>query len=184
MTSTDKPTKAEIAAAYNQTLPDIIAPNLNIVFCGINPSLYSAAVSHHFARPGNRFWKTLHAAGFTDRVFSPSEDRTLPQLGYGLTNIVPRATARADELNPEELILGQQQLAAKMQQYQPKYLAILGISAYRTAFNQPKAKLGHQNVSIDHTRLWVLPNPSGLNAHYQLDGLARVYAELFLAATT
>jgi double-stranded uracil-DNA glycosylase len=182
MTSIYKPTKAEIAAAYNQTLPDIIAFNLKVVFCGINPSLYSAAVSHHFARPGNRFWKTLHAAQFTDRLLSPFEDRSLPKHGYGLTNIVPRATARADELDSEELVLGQQQLAAKMEKYQPMFLAVLGISAYRVAFNQPKARMGLQKETISGTAIWVLPNPSGLNAHYQLDGLKRVYEELWFAA--
>ena len=183
MTSIYKPTKLEIAAAYNQTLPDIIDSNLKVVFCGINPSLYSAAVSHHFARPGNRFWKTLHAAGFTEKLMSPFEDRSLLNRGYGLTNIVPRATARADELSADELVLGQQELTAKMQQYQPKFLAVLGISAYRVAFDQPKAKMGLQPGAIADTAIWVLPNPSGLNAHYQLDGLKRVYEELRLVAS-
>ncbi len=182
MTSIYKPTKAEIYAAYNQTLPDIIAPNIDVLFCGINPSLYSAAVGHHFARPGNRFWKTLYAAGFTDRLLSPFEDQTLLQRGYGLTNLAPRATARADELDSQELLIGHEQLAAKIEHYQPRFLAILGISAYRTAFSQPKAVMGCQNHTIADTIVWVLPNPSGLNAHYQLDGLKRVYEELAIAA--
>lgn len=175
-----KPTKEEIQAAYGRTVPDIIAPNLNVLFCGINPSLYSAAVGHHFARPGNRFWRSLHAAGYTERVLSPFEDRDLLEFGYGLTNIVDRATARADELKAEELILGQQQLTVKIQQYQPQFLAILGISAYRTAFNRPKAVIGRQAELSSSATIWVLPNPSGLNAHYQIADLTRVYRELLL----
>lgn len=181
MTSVRKPTKDEIRAAVGTTVPDIIAPNLHILFCGINPSLYSAAVGHHFARPGNRFWPTLHGAGFSERLLSPFEDRNLLQLGYGLTNIVERATARADELNPEELLIGQQQLAAKVQHYRPRFLAVLGIGAYRTAFNQRKAVMGRQNDSLHGAIIWVLPNPSGLNAHYQLQDLKRAYRELLLA---
>lgn len=175
-----KPTVAEIQAAADRTVPDIIAPNLNILFCGINPSLYSAAVGHHFARPGNRFWRSLHAAGYTERVLSPFEDRELLKFGYGLTNICDRATARADELKAAELIQGQQQLANKIEQYQPQFLAILGISAYRTAFNRPKATMGRQAELLSGATIWVLPNPSGLNAHYQLADLTRVYRELLL----
>ena len=176
-----KPTLEEIRAATGKTVPDIIAPDLHILFCGINPSLYSAAVGHHFARPGNRFWRSLYAAGFTERLLAPFEDRDLVQFGYGLTNIVDRATARADELDAEELVIGQQQLVAKVQHYRPQCLAILGISAYRTAFNRPKAVMGKQNESLDGAIVWVLPNPSGLNAHYQLEDLKRVYRELLVA---
>ena len=176
-----KPTLEEIRAATGKTVPDIIAPNLHILFCGINPSLYSAAVGHHFARPGNRFWRSLYAAGFTDRLLSPFEDRDLLQFGYGLTNIVDRSSARADELDAEELIIGQQQLAAKVQHYRPQCLAVLGIGAYRTAFNRPKAVMGRQDESLDGAIVWVLPNPSGLNAHYQLEDLKRVYRELLVA---
>jgi len=152
-----------------------------VLFCGINPSLYSAAVGHHFARPGNRFWKTLHAAGFTDRLLAPVEDRSLLERCYGLTNIVDRATARADELSPEELVTGQNQLAAKVEQYQPQFLAILGVSAYRTAFNRPKSAMGLQSEVLQTTKIWILPNPSGLNAHYQLKDLQQVYRELLNA---
>lgn len=176
-----KPTSAEILAATGTTVPDIIAPNLNVLFCGINPSLYSAAVGHHFARPGNRFWKSLYAAGFTPRLLAPFEDRELLSFGYGLTNIVDRATARADQLEPEELVEGQEQLAIKIKHYQPQFLAILGISAYRTAFNRPKAVIGRQAETLHNATVWVLPNPSGLNAHYQLDDLKRVYRELLVA---
>ncbi len=176
-----KPTLEEIRAAHGKTIPDIIAPDLRVLFCGINPSLYSAAVGHHFARPGNRFWRSLHTAGFTERLLSPFEDGDLLQFGYGLTNIVDRATARADELDAQELVTGQQQLAAKVQHYRPRFLAVLGISAYRTAFNRPKAIMGKQDESLDSAIIWVLPNPSGLNAHYQLEDLKRVYRELLVA---
>ncbi len=183
MPSIYKPTKAEVQSAYNTTLPDIIAPNLNILFSGINPSLYSAAVGHHFARPGNRFWKAIHLAGFTDRLLSPFEDQSLLDRGFGLTNLAERATARADELTAEDLSIGHQNLAAKIEQYQPKYLAVLGVSAYRTAFKQPKAQMGLQKEPLLNTEIWVLPNPSGLNAHYQLKDLAEVYQALYLFAT-
>jgi TDG/mug DNA glycosylase family protein len=172
-----KPTPDEIQAAVNQTVPDVIAPNLQVLFCGINPSLYSAVVGHHFARPGNRFWRSLHAAGFTHRLFSPAEDRALIPLGYGITNIVDRATATADQLSSEELVLGGQQLAAKARQYTPRVIAILGISAYRTAFKQPKATIG-EAAALEDARLWVLPNPSGLNAHYQIQDLAECYQQM------
>ena len=176
-----KPTLEEIRAATGKTVPDIIAPDLHILFCGINPSLYSAAVGHHFARPGNRFWRSLYAAGFTERLLAPFEDRDLVQFGYGLTNIVDRSSARADELDAEELVIGQRQLSAKVQHYRPQCLAVLGIGAYRTAFNRPKAVMGKQNESLDGAIVWVLPNPSGLNAHYQLEDLKRVYRELLVA---
>lgn len=179
-----KPTLTEIRAATGNTVPDIIAPGLRVLFCGINPSLYSAAVGHHFARPGNRFWRTLQAAGFTERLLTPSEDSNLLQFGYGLTNIVERATARADELDSQELVAGQQQLLAKVQHYQPQFLAILGIGAYRTAFHRPQAIVGRQNEFLSSAALWVLPNPSGLNAHYQLADLQRVYQELLFAIKT
>ncbi|MBE9011375.1 G/U mismatch-specific DNA glycosylase [Pseudanabaenaceae cyanobacterium LEGE 13415] len=183
MTSIYKPTRAEVLAAYNTTLPDVIAPNLKILFSGINPSLYSAAVGHHFARPGNRFWKAIHLAGFTERLLSPFEDRTLLDRGFGLTNLAARATARADELTDEDLSIGHQALAEKIEHYQPKFLAVLGVSAYRTAFRQPKARMGLQEKPLFDTTIWVLPNPSGLNAHYQLNDLAEVYRELYSFAT-
>ena len=173
-----KPSKAEIKAAYNKEVPDIIAPDLKILFCGINASLYSAAVGHHFARPGNRFWKALHQAGFTERLLHPVEDQRLLQQGYGLTNIVARATARADELDHIEFQRGYQDLSNKVAKFRPRYLAILGITAYRIAFAQPKAKVGSQSGRLHDAQIWVLPNPSGLNAHYQIHDLARVYGAL------
>lgn len=173
-----KPTKSEIQNAYGGAISDIIDYDLRVLFCGINPSLYSVAVGHHFARPGNRFWATLFAAGFTDRLYSPSEDRDLLKLGYGLTNVASCATARADELAPEELIAGHMELAQKVQRYRPKCLAVLGVSAYRVAFNQPKAAIGQQKDLFHGALLWVLPNPSGLNAHYQIDDLKLIYQQL------
>ena len=174
-----KPTKAEIAASEGKTVPDIIAPNLQVLFCGINPSLYSAATGQHFARPGNRFWPTLYNAGFTDRVLAPHEGELLLQQGYGVTNVVDRATTGEKDLSTEEIIAGGQVLERKVQKFQPRVLAVLGIGAYRKAFRRRKAVLGRQPECMDNALLWVLPNPSGLNAHYQLPDLARVYGELF-----
>jgi TDG/mug DNA glycosylase family protein len=184
MTYSRKPTKAEILASAGKTVPDIIAPNLRVLFCGINPGLYSGATGNHFARPGNRFWPTLYAAGFTDRVLHPTEERELLARGCGITNLVQRATATADELTADELIAGGQRLAAKVEHYRPRFLAVLGITAYRTAFGRRKAVLGRQDGQIGGTTLWILPNPSGLNAHYQLAGLADVFRELRVAAET
>ncbi|WP_165073128.1 G/U mismatch-specific DNA glycosylase [Paludisphaera rhizosphaerae] len=173
-----RPTREEVAAAYGKTLPDLIAPDLDILFCGINPSLYSAAVGHHFARPGNRFWPTLHAAGFTDRLLHPSEQRQLLGLGLGITNLVARATAAADELTTEELVAGGEILEAKIRRYHPAFVAVLGVTAYRSAFGRRHATLGRQPDALAGARLWVLPNPSGLNAHYQLPDLAHAFGRL------
>lgn len=180
MTARPKPTQADLLAAVNKTIPDIIGPGLSILFCGINPGLYSGYTGHHFARPGNRFWPTLYAAGFTDRLLKPSEQAELLSRGYGITNLVERATATAAELTVAELLAGGQQLLAKVQHYQPKMLAVLGISAYRTAFQRPHAQLGEQAAGMGPARLWVLPNPSGLNAHYTPADLARVFREFRL----
>ena len=173
-----KPTPEEIRAAANKTVRDVIAPNLTVLFCGINPGLYTAAVGHHFARPGNRFWPTLHAAGFTPRLLAPHEARLLLDYGYGITNLVARASVAADELTPEELEAGGRRLRAKVRRYRPRCLAVLGMGAYRSAFGRPKAPLGRQAEQWGETRLWVLPNPSGLNASYQRAALARLFAEM------
>lgn len=173
-----KPTREQLLAAREKTVRDVIAPNLRVLFCGINPGLYTAAVGHHFARPGNRFWPALHAGGFTDRVLSPFDERELLQNGYGITNVVQRTTASADELTKEEIIAGGEQLKAKVLRYRPRVLAVLGVGAYRTAFKQPKATIGRQRETIGNTVLWVLPNPSGLNANYQAADLARLFREL------
>lgn len=159
-------------------MPDVIAPGLRVLFCGINPGLYTAAVGHHFARPGNRFWPALFASGFTDRLVSPFDERELLLQGFGITNVVMRATATADQLTREELKAGGKRLRAKVRGYKPAYLAVLGLGAYRAAWNQPKAVIGRQDQKIDETVVWVLPNPSGLNAHYQANDLALVFKEL------
>lgn len=173
-----KPTKEEVAAAAGKTIPDVIAPGLDVLFCGINPGLYTAAVGHHFGRPGNRFWPVLHRAGFTPRLFDPSEQRELLPLGYGITNLVARATAAADELDDGELVAGAKILQRKVRRYAPRYLAVVGIQAYRTAFARPRAKLGLQDEPIAAARIWVLPNPSGLNAHYRPEELVALFREL------
>src|SRR4051794_605633 len=167
-----RPTREQLLAAHGKSVPDLIAPNLKVLFCGINPGLYSGAVRHHFARPGNRFWPTLHQAGFTPRVLSAFEDGDLPQYGLGITNLVSRATATAAELTPEELVQGGRTLTRKVRRWRPAVVAVIGVSAYRTAFSRPKAVIGLQPERIGEALLWVLPNPSGLNAHYQLPELA------------
>ncbi len=178
MTRPWKPTKEQLLAATGKTVRDVIAPDLRVLFCGINPGLYTAAVGHHFARPGNRFWPALYAGGFTSRILSPFEERELLKSGYGITNVVPRTTASADMLTKEEIVTGGKRLRAKVLRYRPRILAILGVGAYRTAFNQPKASVGRQQDRIDETVLWVLPNPSGLNANYQAADLARLFRDL------
>lgn len=181
MPSEHRPTREEILAARNGTVPDVIAPGLRVLFCGINPSLYSAAVGHHFARPGNRFWPTLYAAGMTPRRLAPHEERELLTYGYGITNIVPRATAAADELDADEFVKGARQLEVKVARYRPALVAVLGLGAYRTAFARPRAAIGRQTETLASAALWVLPNPSGLNANYQLDDLARLFRAMHQA---
>jgi len=173
-----KPTKDQLLAATSKTVRDVIAPDLRVLFCGINPGLYTAAVGHHFARPGNRFWPALHAGGFTERILSPFEELELLRAGYGITNVVRRTTATADLLTKAEILEGGKQLTRKVFRYRPRVLAILGLGAYRVAFNQPKACVGHQDQMIGNTTLWVLPNPSGLNANYQAKDLALLFREL------
>lgn len=173
-----KPTREQILAAERKTVRDVIAPDLCILFSGINPGLYTAAVGHHFARPGNRFWKALHDAEFTERLLSPFEEDELLKRGYGVTNIVARATATADLLTREEIVQGGKRLRSKVRRYRPQILAILGLGAYRFAFNQPKAIVGRQESKMNDTIVWVLPNPSGLNANYQQKDLARLFREL------
>ena len=178
MSASRRPTKEALLAARDTTVPDLIAPGLRVLFCGINPSLYTAVVGHHFARPGNRFWPALHAAGLTPRRLDPSEQDELLRLGCGITNVVDRATASADELTAEELARGGRRLEAKVRRYHPQVVAVLGLGAYRAAFGRPKAKLGLQPETLAGARLWVLPNPSGLNAHYQVADLGRLYGEM------
>jgi double-stranded uracil-DNA glycosylase len=177
-----KPTRQQLAAALDRKVPDIIEPGLRVLFCGINPGLYSAAVGHHFARPGNRFWPALQAGGFTDRLLSPFEERQILLYGCGITNIVDRASASADDLTPDELHRGARRVGKKVRQYRPRFVAFLGVTAYRTAFCRTHAKLGSQPDSLGDSCIWLLPNPSGLNAHYQPRELARLFGELRQAA--
>lgn len=173
-----RPNRAQLLAAAGKRVPDIIAPHLRVLFCGINPGLYSGATGHHFARPGNRFWRTLHGAGFTGRLLSPWEERELLKHHCGVTNLVARATASADELGAAELVAGRRRLLSKAKRYAPTSVAVLGIGAYRTAFAQEAASLGRQPEKFGDAVLWVLPNPSGLNAHYQLVELVALFREL------
>jgi TDG/mug DNA glycosylase family protein len=173
-----RPTRAQLDAASGRTVPDVVAPRLEVVFCGINPGLYSAAVQHHFARPGNRFWRTLHASGFTDRLLTPFEETELLGVGTGITNLVARATATAAELHADELRRGARLLEHKVRRWRPRCVAVLGLGAYRVAFDRPRAAIGPQPERLAGARLWLLPNPSGLNAHHRPDDLAVLFGEL------
>jgi double-stranded uracil-DNA glycosylase len=173
-----RPTRAQLEAARDRTIPDVLADGLRVVFVGINPGLYSGAVGHHFARPGNRFWKALHGSGFTEHGWSPFDDADLVTIGLGITNLVDRTTASAAELKADELREGRGRLEEKVARHRPSSVAILGITAYRTGFDRRGAELGPQDEALAGSRLWVLPNPSGLNAHHQVDDLIRRFAAL------
>lgn len=173
-----RPTRDDLLAAKGRRIPDVIADDLRVLFCGINPSLYSAAVGHHFARPGNRFWKTIHRAGFTPRLFAPEEDRSLLNLGLGLTNVFWEASATAAELTQANYRAGASALKRKLTRYRPRVIAFLGITAYRLVSGNASAVIGAQPEALAGSRVWALPNPSGLNAHYQLAALIDVYAAL------
>jgi double-stranded uracil-DNA glycosylase len=173
-----RPTREQLEAARGRTIADVLAEGLRVMFVGINPGLYSGAVGHHFARPGNRFWKALHGSGFTANEWSPFDDRVLVTVGLGITNLVDRTTASAAELTGHELRAGREVLDAKIARYRPASVAILGITAYRIGFGRPDAELGPQDESVAGSRVWVLPNPSGLNAHHQLGDLVRRFGEL------
>lgn len=172
------PSKAELAASYGRTIRDVLAPGLDVVFCGINPGRYSGATGFHFAGPGNRFWPSLYAAGFTDRRLLPSEVGLLPQYGCGITNLVARTTARADELTADEMRDGRRRLERKIRRYCPTCLAIVGLGAFRVAFDAPRATVGPQDILIADTRIWVLPNTSGLNANYSARDFVAQFTEL------
>ncbi|WP_436970961.1 G/U mismatch-specific DNA glycosylase [Micromonospora coxensis] len=178
-----RPTKAELAAAADRTIPDVIADGLDVIFVGINPGLWSAATGWHFARPGNRFWPALHRGGFTPRQLHPSEQDELPRLGLGITNMVARASARADELTAAELVAGAEILADKVRRRRPAWVAVVGVTAYRIGFARPKAGFGPQPERLADARLWVLPNPSGLNAHFTAETLGAAFGELRAAVT-
>lgn len=176
-----KPTRDDLRNAFGRAIPDLIRPDLRILFCGINPGLYSGATGLHFARPGNRFWPALHAAGFTSRILAPWENQELLEAGYGITNLVRRTTATAAELTDEEFRAGRRTLVRKVRKYSPQWVAILGVGAYRTGFGRVSATIGRQPERIGSAGLWVLPNPSGLNANHQLPQLAAMFRELRMA---
>jgi TDG/mug DNA glycosylase family protein len=179
-----RPTRAELEAARALTVPDVLAPGLEVLFCGINPGLYTAAIGHHFGRPGNRFWPALHRSGFTPRQLAPWEEGELLPLGLGITNLVARTTAVATELSALELREGGSLLVAKLEQYRPAWLAMLGLGSYRAAFGLATASVGPQPERLGPSRVWLLPNPSGLNAHYQLDALAAEFRRLLDTTST
>ncbi|RDG38410.1 G/U mismatch-specific DNA glycosylase [Streptomyces corynorhini] len=175
-------TPEEREAARDRVLSDVAAGGLRVLFCGINPGLLSAATGHHFARPGNRFWPVLHLSGFTPRRLRPAEQDELLAYGLGITNVAARATARADELSAEEFREGGRILAAKVERLRPAWLAVVGITAYRTAFDERRAVIGPQERTIGGTRIWALPNPSGLNAHWTAATMAEEFGRLRAAA--
>jgi double-stranded uracil-DNA glycosylase len=175
-----RPSKAELLASVDKTVPDILAPGLLLLWCGINPGLYSAWAGHHFARPGNRFWPALFASGFTDRLLRPDEEQELLRFKYGITNLVERATVGSGELTREELVAGGRRFAAKVKRFRPRAVAVLGVSAYRLAFERPDAVVGEQPERIGSSLVWVLPNPSGLNAHFTPKVLAEVFRKFRL----
>lgn len=173
-----KPTKAQLLAAHNKRVPDLIAKDLIVLFAGINPGLYTAAIGRHFGRPGNRFWPALYDGGFTPRLFSPFEGQLLLDLKFGITNVVERPTARADELTNDELREGGRRLAAKVKRWRPTVVAFVGIGPYRIISGVKDARVGLQKDLFGGSYAWVLPNPSGLNAHYQPAALAQLFSEL------
>lgn len=174
-----RPTLQQLKAAFGKTIPDVIAPKLRVLFCGINPGLYSAATGYHFARPGNRFWPALHAAGFTPERLQPWQEKDLLQVGCGITNLVARGTATAAELDSAELRAGRKTLERKVRRYRPSVVAVVGIGAYRDAFERPKAGLGLQPEPLAGVPVWVLPNTSGLNANHRPADFARAFRDLF-----
>lgn len=176
-----KPSDADLAAAIHKTVPDVIAKDLRLLFCGINPGLYTAAIGHHFGRPGNRFWPALYAGGFTPRLLSPYEEHELLNYGFGITNLVERATVLAHELTRDELVAGGAVLIKKLRRYRPRMVAVLGVTSFRIAFAQPKANVGPQAEPLVGVPTWVLPNPSGLNAHFTPKKLATLFRQLHAA---
>jgi double-stranded uracil-DNA glycosylase len=173
-----RPSPEAIAAAVGRSVPDVVAHGLKVLFCGINPGLYSGAVGHHFSRPGNRFWRALHESGFTSERLTPWRERELLAHGLGITNYVNRATSTADQLASAELVRGARALEGKVQRLKPGMVAFLGLGAYRAAWGRPDATVGPQPEAIGGTGIWLLPNPSGLNAHYRPPELARLFGDL------
>ena len=178
MSTPFKPTREQLDRAVEKRVPDLIAPDLRVLFCGINPGLYSGATGHHFARPGNRFWPALALGGFTPKILSPFDEAELLELGIGITNFVMRTTARADELSDDEIRSGAKKLRAKVIRHRPRVLAVLGVGAFRIGFGVKKARLGIQEEKIGDSIVWILPNPSGLNAHFTPKTLGKLFGEL------
>ena len=174
-------TREQLEASATKRVKDVIAPGLRVLFCGINPGLWTSFTGHHFAGPGNRFWKALHLGGFTPRVLKPAEKAELLEYGVGITNVVPRATATAAELTSADYVAGGKRLVAKIRKYKPRALAVLGLGAYRAAFGHAAATVGEQEDRIGTTRVWVMPNPSGLNQNYSLAEMGRMFEELRVA---
>lgn len=172
-----KPSRNEQLDSIRRRVPDVIAPSLDVLFCGINPGLYSAAVGHHFAGPGNLFWGMIHSTGFTPRLLTAFEEPEMLALGYGITNIVPRASASAEDVTKEELRAGARTLRRKVLKYQPRFLAFCGLVAYRQGFERTKAQAGLQDDKIGSTAIWLLPNPSGLNAFHQPAVMRKLFEE-------
>ncbi|GAB2688969.1 G/U mismatch-specific DNA glycosylase [Thalassiella azotivora] len=172
------PSRQQLLAAADRTVDPVVAPGLRVLFCGINPGLYTAWTGHHFARPGNRFWPALHRSGFTPRLLRPDEQDALLDLGLGITNVAHRATATAAELTADELVTGGRRLVTDAEAYRPEWVAVLGVTAYRVAFGERGATVGAQERRLGPSRVWLLPNPSGLNAHYTPSALAERFAEL------
>jgi TDG/mug DNA glycosylase family protein len=177
-TSSARPSKAQLLGSKNRGIRDVIAPGLRVLFVGINPGLYTAWTGHHFARPGNRFWPTLHQAGFSAKLLHPSEQADLLRDGYGITNLVNRATATAEEVAPAEFAAGRRRLAAKVRRFRPRVVAFLGVGAFCHAFGIKGTSIGRQPERFEGAEVWVLPNPSGLNANYQLPDLVKLFRQL------
>jgi TDG/mug DNA glycosylase family protein len=179
-----RPTKSQLEAATHKRVRDLVRPRLDVLFCGINPGRYSAAAGHHFAGPGNLFWPTLFAAGFTPRRFTAFDDAELLSLGFGITNFVTRASASAAELAPDEIRAGARQVVQKVKRLRPRFVAFLGLQAYRIAFDQRTAQVGRQSLAIGNSAVWLLPNPSGLNAHHQPPVLKEMFSALLAVVRT
>ncbi len=173
-----RPDSERLRAAYGAAVPDLVGPGVRVLLCGINPSLWSGAVGLHFANPSNRLWPVLHASGWTPRRLRPEETGEILAAGLGMTNLVPRATARADELSDDELRAGLPAVTRLAERVRPQWVAFLGLSAYRTAVGDRSAAVGPQPVRTGNAGTWLLPNPSGLNASWQLPRLAEEYARL------
>lgn len=184
MAESKRPTRDDLAAAHGKrTVPDILAPDLGVIFIGINPGLYSGATGYHFARPGNRFWPALHQSGFTPRQLKPSEESELPKYGIGLTKLVQRATATAAELTDTEVRRGGTRIRRVIKEFRPRVTCFLGVGAYCQAYKLKKAPIGLQSELFEGTPLWVLPNPSGLNANYQLPDFVKFFKQLRASIT-